>query len=246
MGIVRHRHELPARFRAPSRTGTRALLAAGSVLATVVLVQVPGVPRAFAEPGWRWPLPDVQAVSRGFAPPASRYGSGHRGADLAGTAGEPVLAAAGGVVSHSGQLAGRGVVVVTHGALRTTYEPVTGSVPVGTEVAAGAVIGRLEAGHQGCQAAACLHWGLRRGEDYLDPVGLVDGGPARLLPLGPPGARGPEGAGGTAGGHDFPTASDGPTRSSSPSARAALAGPLVVGAGAVTAGWLSLGRRRPV
>ena len=102
-----------------------------------------------------------------------------------------VRAAGGGRVSYAGLLAGRGVVVVVHGDLRTTYEPVTASVTVGDQVAAGQGIGPLEAGHAGCPVAACLHWGLRRGEDYLDPVTLVDRGPARLLPLG-----GATGAGG--------------------------------------------------
>jgi hypothetical protein len=44
------------------------------------------------------------------------------------------------------------------------------------------VIGRLTAGHAGCPVA-CLHWGLLRGDVYLDPVRLVRAGPSRLLPL---------------------------------------------------------------
>jgi hypothetical protein len=86
-------------------------------------------------------------------------------------------------VTYAGLLAGRGVVVVTHGALRTTYEPVTAAVRPGQQVALGEVLGRLAPGHLGCPATACLHWGLRRGEQYLDPVRLVRPGPVRLLPL---------------------------------------------------------------
>ena len=132
---------------------------------------------------WVWPVEGPRAVSRPFAPPASRYGSGHRGADLLSTPGAAVRAAGSGRVSYAGLLAGRGVVVVVHGALRTTYEPVTSTVPVGAEVASGQPLGRLDAGHVGCAAPACLHWGLRRGEDYLDPVRLLQAGPVRLLPL---------------------------------------------------------------
>jgi hypothetical protein len=40
----------------------------------------------------------------------------------------------------------------------------------------------VDAGHPGCPAAACLHWGLRRGEVYLDPM-LLLGFRVRLLPL---------------------------------------------------------------
>jgi len=147
---------------------------------------------AAAETGpWSWPVDGPRAVSRPFAPPASRYGSGHRGADLVSTPGAVVRAAGAGRVSYAGLLAGRGVVVVVHGALRTTYEPVAAIVGVGTEVVRGQPLGLLQPGHASCPVAACLHWGLRRGEDYLDPVRLVQVGPVRLLPLSP--AAGPVG-----------------------------------------------------
>lgn len=133
---------------------------------------------------WIWPLSPPHVVSRPFQPPPTAYGAGHRGVDLVGATGDPVRAAGAGVVSVAGPLAGRGIVVVAHGGLRTTYEPVTASVQVGETVDAGDVLGQLEAGHAGCPVAACLHWGLRRGEDYLDPLTLVGRGRVRLLPLG--------------------------------------------------------------
>jgi hypothetical protein len=151
----------------------------------VVLLVVVGAPcPASADDGpWGWPLAGTHQVSRGFAPPTSAYGAGHRGVDLPSAPGAPVRASAAGRISYAGLLAGRGVVVVTHGSLRTTYEPVAASVRVGQAVALGEVVGQLEPGHLGCAAAACLHWGLRRGEQYLDPVRLVRRGPVRLLPL---------------------------------------------------------------
>ena len=143
-------------------------------------------PPAAADTGpWSWPVAGPREVSRPFVPPASRYGTGHRGADLPSAAGAVVRSAGAGRVSYAGLLAGRGVVVVVHGALRTTYEPVAASVAVGDDVASGEPLGVLEAGHAGCPVAACLHWGLRRGDDYLDPVRLVERGPVRLLPVGP-------------------------------------------------------------
>jgi murein DD-endopeptidase MepM/ murein hydrolase activator NlpD len=48
----------------------------------------------------------------------------------------------------------------------------------------GDLLGMLSAGHAGCAAAACLHWGLRRGETYLDPLSLLRPPRVRLLPLG--------------------------------------------------------------
>lgn len=79
-------------------------------------------------------------------------------------------------------VAGRGVVSIDHGGgLRTTYEPLIAQVSAGQRVALGAVIGLLLPGHTGC-AGACLHWGLRRGAEYLDPLGLLTSGRVRLLP----------------------------------------------------------------
>jgi len=144
-------------------------------------------PAGAAEPVWVWPVDGDREVVRTFAPPAKQYGPGHRGADLAAPEGSVVRAAGAGRVSYAGLLAGRGVVVVVHGSLRTTYEPVDAVVRVGQQVAAGAVIGMLAGGHAGC--GRCLHWGLLRGEVYLDPVQLVRRGPSRLLPVPAPAAE---------------------------------------------------------
>jgi murein DD-endopeptidase MepM/ murein hydrolase activator NlpD len=58
------------------------------------------------------------------------------------------------------------------------------SVLAGQQVTRGSPIGTLVAGHAGCPGAACLHWGLRRGETYLDPMVLLRRVQVRLLPLG--------------------------------------------------------------
>lgn len=135
------------------------------------------------EPRWRWPLDPPREVVRRFQPPSTPYGPGHRGVDIAAAAGAVVRAAGAGRIGYAGSLAGRGVVTVQHdNGLRTTYEPVTPSVSEGMVVAAGDPIGTLEPGHLGCPAAACLHWGLRRDDVYLDPLTLLRSGPIRLLP----------------------------------------------------------------
>ncbi|GAA4103461.1 peptidoglycan DD-metalloendopeptidase family protein [Nocardioides kongjuensis] len=130
-----------------------------------------------------WPLQPVPEVVRHFDPPDSPYGSGHRGVDLAGHVGQPVHTALPGTVVFAGPIAGRGVVVVGHGATRTTYEPVTAGVGVGAVLAAGEVIGVLQLPGSHCFPRACLHWGWVAGETYLDPLRLVGAGPVRLLPL---------------------------------------------------------------
>jgi murein DD-endopeptidase MepM/ murein hydrolase activator NlpD len=132
-----------------------------------------------------WSRPVEGAVTRPFDPPPDRYGAGHRGADLAGAPGSPVLAAGDGVVVFAGMVAGRPVVSVDHaGGLRTTYEPVDAVVGAGQPVARATVLGTLVGGHAGCPVAACLHWGLRRGEVYLDPLSLLEPPEVRLLPMG--------------------------------------------------------------
>jgi murein DD-endopeptidase MepM/ murein hydrolase activator NlpD len=103
--------------------------------------------------------------------------------DLAAEPGAAVRAAGDGVILFAGVIAGRPVLSVSHtGGLRTTYEPVGARVKSGDRVAAGDPIGVLLAGHPGCPASACLHWGLRQGERYLDPLTLLGWAPVRLLP----------------------------------------------------------------
>jgi murein DD-endopeptidase MepM/ murein hydrolase activator NlpD len=155
-----------------------------ALLPGVLLVLLAGAPVAGEDdPVGVWPLrPEPEVVAR-FDPPTSPYGPGHRGVDLLGRAGQHVHAALAGTVTYAGPLAGRGVVVVSHGATRTTYEPVSAAVSVGDAVEQGAVVGALQLPGSHCSPRACLHWGWLRGETYLDPLRLVGAGPVRLLPL---------------------------------------------------------------
>jgi murein DD-endopeptidase MepM/ murein hydrolase activator NlpD len=130
-----------------------------------------------------WPL-TPPSVARGFDPPPHPWLAGHRGVDLAGPAGVPVSSAAPGTVVFAGSVAGRPLVSVAHAnGLRTTYEPISPLVRTGQAVPAGAPLGTLLAGHPGCPAAACLHWGARRGAEYVDPLALLGLRRVRLLPL---------------------------------------------------------------
>ena len=138
---------------------------------------------ADTDPVGVWPLVPEPEVVAGFDPPSDPWGAGHRGVDLLGSPGQAVRAAVRGRVAWGGLLAGRGVVVVDHGATRTTYEPVEATVAVGAPVAAGDRIGRLSAVGSHCLPRTCLHWGWIEGETYLDPLRLVGAGPVRLLPL---------------------------------------------------------------
>ncbi|MFG1651151.1 murein hydrolase activator EnvC family protein [Micromonospora sp. NPDC049275] len=134
---------------------------------------------------FRWPVDGPPRPVRRFDPPPRPWLPGHRGVDLAAPAGAVVRSAGPGTVLFAGLVAGRPVVTVGHAnGLRTTHEPVQPAVRPGQPVTTGTPLGELLPGHPGCPAEACLHWGLRRGEEYLDPLALLGLGPVRLLPLG--------------------------------------------------------------
>lgn len=146
------------------------------IVAVLILPWVAPVASAAVQPGV---LPVNGPLVRAFDPPALRWEAGHRGVDLESSADTVVRAPRDGVVTFASELAGRPVLVVSHGDTRSTFEPVIATVAVGTRVRRGDPVGRLATGHD-CPAAVCLHWGLRRGEDYLDPLSLVRG-EVRLL-----------------------------------------------------------------
>lgn len=146
-----------------------------------IAVLAPAPPPAAPTSGW--PLDPRPEIVRGFELPPKPWLPGHRGVDLAGRPGQAVLAATPGTITYAGPLAGRGVVTITYGARRTTYEPVVAEVPVGTSVRTGTVIGRLSTVGSHCLPRACLHWGLLQAKQYLDPLTLLGSRPVRLLPL---------------------------------------------------------------
>lgn len=183
------------------RAGSRRRLAwaLASIAAAAVLIAPPaaGAPAATsaagpaaatsAAPAYQAPLPGALRVLAAFDPPATAYSAGHRGVDLAAAPGSSVRAAAAGVVRFAGMVAGRGVVVIEHSdGISTEYEPIAPQVDADEPVLAGQVIGVLSGTHARCQPASCLHWGARRGTDYLDPMSLLAAlGPVRLVPWRP-------------------------------------------------------------
>jgi murein DD-endopeptidase MepM/ murein hydrolase activator NlpD len=161
-----------------------------AVVLTAALMTLGGAVCAYADVNrLAWPLRPRPAVLRAFDAPSPDWMRGHRGVDLAGVPGQPVYAAGAASVVYAGLVAGRPVVSLAHpGGLHTSYEPVRSAVRSGQLVDAETVIGELTAGHPGCPAAACLHWGAMWGPasraDYVDPLGLLASTPIRLKPLG--------------------------------------------------------------
>jgi murein DD-endopeptidase MepM/ murein hydrolase activator NlpD len=152
-----------------------------SLVLAAVLVAAPTPGSGHDGIRWQPPVTPVDVVGR-FRPPAERWLPGHRGVDLRTAPGQRVRAAGDGRVAFAGTLAGRGVVSVDHGALRTTYEPVDAQVVVGERVRAGETLGTVGTGTGHCGSGSCVHLGLRRGREYLDPLLLLSRVSARLRP----------------------------------------------------------------
>ena len=155
----------------------------GSAVVASLVTVTPAVRRPHA----RRYLPPVDAPVRDpFRPPACTWCAGNRGLEYDTEPGQDVRAAAGGTVTFAGQVAGRLWVVVAHAdGLRTSYGLVTGiDVAVGQIVAAGQRI---------ASAGESVHFGVRRGNVYLDPALLLGGAALvpRLVPLDGAGARWP-------------------------------------------------------
>lgn len=165
-------------------------VAGALVLAAVV---VPRSTAAAAETplvGGAWIRPVDGRVAQPFVAPRSRYGAGHRGVDFAASPGTPVRAANAGEVTFAGSVAGALHVVIAHGGgLRTSSSFLTTiSVRRGQHVARGQVVGTAGAGTG--EHAGVLHFGLRIGDVYVDPMLLF--APAdltrliRLIPVDAP------------------------------------------------------------
>jgi murein DD-endopeptidase MepM/ murein hydrolase activator NlpD len=162
----------------------RKLVVLMAVAWAVLAPSAAGQARAAGD--WTWPV--VGPVIRGFDPPDSPYGSGHRGIDIAAPVGTSVRAAAAGVVTFAGPVGGRLFVTVDHGGgLESTYSFLDAlAVRRRDVVSQGQPIGRSGTGHAG-DAVPNLHFGVRLADVYVDPLDYL--GPVevwrfiRLAPL---------------------------------------------------------------
>ena len=157
----------------------------GLALVAMWVASLGSATQVIASPKWQWPVSAPHTVIQRFDKPTQNWLPGHRGIDIAAKNGQSVFAAGSGVVTFAGLLASKYVVVLSHGQLRTTYEPVLPTVTIGDTVVRGQKIGTLTPGASHCATETtvhCLHWGLRRGREYLNPLMLIHGR-VRLLPL---------------------------------------------------------------
>jgi murein DD-endopeptidase MepM/ murein hydrolase activator NlpD len=154
----------------------RSILVVVLTLAAVV----GAAPAAFAAGTWTWPV--IGPVIRGYDPPDSPYGSGHRGIDIAASVGTPVVAAEAGIVSFAGPVGGQLFVSVDHGAGVVSSYSYLSLVQVhkGDLVAQGFTIARSGTGHVG-ETPMHLHFGVRVDGAYVDPLAFL--GPPSVVSL---------------------------------------------------------------
>lgn len=179
----------------PSKTGGR--LTDAFLLCLLILIFLLPSSLAHSATGWRPPVEGRIQVLTPFEQPAARWAAGHRGVDLALEPGQAIVAPAEGRVIFSGRVVDRQVLTLEHpDGRRSSFEPVTDALPVGSKVQAGQLLARLAPEIQHCKPSFCLHWGLRepsddprqarRGLAYTNPLlllGLEE--PSILLPIGP-------------------------------------------------------------
>jgi murein DD-endopeptidase MepM/ murein hydrolase activator NlpD len=147
---------------------------------TVLLVVVLAVGLVTAAPasraqaaGWLWPVNGP--VIQGFDPPASPYGSGHRGIDIAASVGTTVVAPAAGTVTFAGPVGGHLFMTIDHGGgLESTYSWLSAFiVRKGAVVSRGQPIARTDWGHPSFPTPH-LHLGVKVLDVYVDPMDYLE------------------------------------------------------------------------
>jgi len=140
-------------------------------LVVIVLFAALVPARAGADVGWVHPV--AGPVVRTFDPPATRYGPGHLGVDFRAVPGTPVRAAGPGTVVFAGAVGTTLHVVVAHAGNRRTSYSFLASVHArrGDSVQAGTVVG-TSGGTGEEHDGSVVHFGLRIGDTYVDPMQL--------------------------------------------------------------------------
>jgi murein DD-endopeptidase MepM/ murein hydrolase activator NlpD len=152
----------------------------GSLAGMVIVGSMPAVVES--TPCWRPPVAGV--IIDPFRAPACVWCAGNRGVEYQVSEATTVRAKSSGTVTFSGDVAGTVYVVVRlPNGWRTTYGRLdAASVELGDSVVAGSRIGTT---------ASELFFGLRIGEDYVDPTPYIGAvvGRARLVPVDGSSAR---------------------------------------------------------
>ena len=156
------------------------------LVAVALVVAAPGVDAGIP---WSWPV--TGPIVRGYDPPDSPYGSGHRGIDIAAEMGSVVLAPDAGVVTFAGKVGGRLFLTIDHGGGVTSTCSWLTSVLVrkNDRVTRDQPVATTGWGHADLTVPH-LHFGVRLDGAYVDPLAYL-GAPSvtsmiRLAPVDTP------------------------------------------------------------
>ncbi len=134
---------------------------------------------------WTWPASGPVLAPFVFDPDHPYDGGQHRGIDIGGDAGAPVLAPASGTVAFAGTVPGSGLALTidtSDGYAVTLTHLGTAAVDKGATVAEGDVVGTIGPTGDPEVSGPYVHLGIRIASDaqgYLDPLSLL---PARPVP----------------------------------------------------------------
>lgn len=123
---------------------------------------------------WATPIPDFDSRhSWDYRLPATHYGAGHRGIDLALEPNETIHAPFDGVVSFVGEVVDRKLITLhSLTGYKASFEPVCSDLSEGDFVREEAVIGSVCEGDAEYQehCAGCVHFSVRSPDGYLNPL----------------------------------------------------------------------------
>ena len=121
---------------------------------------------------WSWPVDGP--VIRGFDPPDSPYGSGHRGIDIASPGRNRRVAPADGTVAFAGPVGGASSSRSTTaaGSSRRTRGSHSSRSAAATWCGEGQPVARTGGGHTG-DLIPNLHFGVRLDDAYVDPLAYL-------------------------------------------------------------------------
>jgi hypothetical protein len=130
----------------------------------------PPAPKPTSKPSvWQWPL--IGPITQRFGESLTQYGV-HQGLDINGETGDKVRAARSGrviVAGYADECGGLQVRIDHGGDVTSWYRHLSSvSAGVGDRVDVGAVIGRV--GSTGCATGSHLHFGIRIGTTFVDPL----------------------------------------------------------------------------
>jgi len=137
------------------------------LLVALSLIFAPSI--AWAAGTWAWPV--VGPIVRGFDPPTSPFGSGHRGIDIAAATSTVLVAPEAGQVTFAGPVGGELFVTIDHGdGVRSTMSWLSSILVRRNDlVERGQPVAVSGHGHAALETPH-VHLGVRLGETYVDPL----------------------------------------------------------------------------